>query len=217
MASRSDSVARGDEAVDGLMARASGLTTCHISDALDRCGLPPGGLVGIRPLEPAKRAVGLAFPVQLRAADGNSADPRNYLDHIPPRAFVVLAAGGRQDCSVWGGNRSVRAIERGAAGAVADGAFRDVDEHRELGFPVYGLAPISMASRGRLVVTEFAVPVVACGVRVAPGDLVAADSSGVVVVPQTQAERVVTEGEHIRDAEAREFERRASRPHDLGE
>jgi 4-hydroxy-4-methyl-2-oxoglutarate aldolase len=173
--------------------------------------------VGIRPLEPAKRAVGLAFPVQLRAADASTADPGNYLDHIPPRAFVVLAAGGRTDCSVWGGNRSVSAIDRGAAGAVADGAYRDVDEHRELGFPVYGLAPISMASRGRLVVTGFDVAVVACGVRVEPGDLIAADSSGVVVVPQTQAERVVTEGEQIRDAEAREFERRASRANNPGE
>jgi hypothetical protein len=72
-------VARDDEVVDGLIARASGLTTCHISDALDRRGLPPGGLVGIRPLEPAKRAVGLAFPVQLRAADGNSADRETTL------------------------------------------------------------------------------------------------------------------------------------------
>src|ERR1700753_2323261 len=142
-----------------------GLTTCHLSEALARCGLRAGGLPGVRPLEPAKRAVGRAFPVQLRAADGNSADPRNYLDHIPARAFVVLAAGGRMDCSVWGGNRTVAAIDHDAAGAVADGAYRDVDEHRELGFSVYGLAPISMASRGRLVVTDFAVPVVACGGR----------------------------------------------------
>jgi 4-hydroxy-4-methyl-2-oxoglutarate aldolase len=203
-------VAHGDAVADGLIDRALGLTTCHISDALDRCGLPSGALVGVRPLEPARRAAGRAFPVQLRAVGGNSADPRNYLDHIPARAFVVLAAGGRTDCSVWGGNRTVAAIDHGAAGAVADGAYRDVDEHRELGFPVYGLAPISVASRGRLVVTDFAVPVVACGVQVAPGDLVAADSSGVVVVPEAHAERVVAEGEQIRDAEAREFERRAS-------
>jgi regulator of RNase E activity RraA len=204
-------VADDDAAVDGLIDRALSLTTCHISDALDRCGLPPGGLPGIRPLEPAKRAAGFAFPVQLRAADGNSAEPRNYLDHIPAQAFVVLAAGGRIDCSVWGGNRTVSAIDHGAAGAVADGAYRDVDEHRELGFPVYGLAPISMASRGRLVVTGFDVPVEACGVEVAPGDLVAADSSGVVVVPRAHAEKVVTGAEQIRDAEAVEFERRTSR------
>jgi regulator of RNase E activity RraA len=204
-------VADDDAVTDGLIDRAAGLSTCHISDALDRCGLPPRGLPGIRPLEPAKRAVGRAFPVQLRAADGNSADPRNYLDHIPARAFVVLAAGGRIDCSVWGGNRTVSAINHDAAGAVADGAYRDVDEHRELGFPVYGLAPISMASRGRLVVTGFDVSVVACGVSVAPGDLVAADSSGVVVVPRAHAGQVVTEAEQIRDAEAVEFERWTSR------
>ena len=86
-------MADNDAAVDGLIDRALSLTTCHLSDALDRCGLPPGGLPGIRPLEPAKRAAGFAFPVQLRAADGHSAEPRNYLDHIPARAFVVLAAG----------------------------------------------------------------------------------------------------------------------------
>jgi regulator of RNase E activity RraA len=68
-----------------------------------------------------------------------------------------------------------------------------------------------MASRGRLVVTGFDVPVMACGVLVAPGDLVAADSSGVVVVPRAHAERVVSEAEQIRDAEALEFERRTLR------
>ncbi len=204
-------MADDDAVTDGLIDRAMGLTTCHLSDALDRCGLPTGGLPGIRPLEPAKRAVGRAFPVQLRVADGNLAEPRNYLDHIPPGAFVVLAAAGRIDCSVWGGNRTASAIDHGAAGAVADGAYRDVDEHRELGFPVYGLAPISVASRGRLVVTGFDVPVVACGVQVAPGDLVAADSSGVVVVARAHAEKVVTGAEQIRDAEAVEFERRTSR------
>lgn len=174
-----------------VLATARRLTTCHLSDAMDRFGIRSQALAGIRPLEPARPAVGLAFTVQIRAIGEADPIPGNYLDQLEPDRFVVLAAGGRIDCSVWGGNRTLAAIRHGSVAAVVDGAYRDIDEHRALGFPVYGLAPTPVAGRGRVVVEQVEVPVLMCGVTVCPGDLVAADSSGVVVVPRDDIEAVV--------------------------
>jgi 4-hydroxy-4-methyl-2-oxoglutarate aldolase len=188
--------------VPEFVARAQRLTTCNLSDAMDRCGIRRGGLVGVRPMEPARPAAGLAFTVELRPAGEAEPAPGNYLDQIGAGQFVVLAAGGRIDYSVWGGNRTIAARRHSAVAAVADGAYRDVEEHRALGFPVYGLAPTPMAGRGHVVVTKIDQPVKVCGLLVNPRDLVAADSSGVVVVPGAQIEVVVTAAEAIAAAEA---------------
>jgi regulator of RNase E activity RraA len=174
---------------------------------MDRCELPRGGLIGIRPLEPARPAAGLAFTVWLRPKDEARAMEGSYLDRIEPGQFVVLAAGGRIDCSVWGGNRSLAAIRNGAAGAVADGAYRDVEEHRQLGFPVYGLAPTPMAGSRYLITYQIDVPVRVCGVVLHPRDLVVADASGVVAVPRSEIGRVIDIAEQIAAAEAAVFGR----------
>ncbi len=184
-----------------LLVGAAELTTCHLSDAMDRLGIRHGALRGIRPMEPARTAVGYAFTVQIAPVGEGEPAADNYLDLLLPDSFVVLAAGGRIDCSVWGGNRTLAAIRHGSVGAVVDGAYRDVDEHRALGFPVFGLAPTPAAGRGRVAVVESQVPVTVCGVEVHPGDLVAGDSSGVVVVPRDDIARVVDRASEIRAAE----------------
>jgi regulator of RNase E activity RraA len=185
-----------DEYAD-VVAAARSLTTCHLSDAMDRFGIRHGALVGIRPMEPARAAVGLAFTVRIAQVGQAAAAGTNYLDHLTPGSFVVLAAGGRIDCSVWGGNRTLAALEHGSVAAVVDGAYRDVDEHRALGFPVFGLAPTPAAGRGRVLVAEHGGPVTACGITVEPGDLVAGDASGVVVVPRRDMRRVVERAAEI--------------------
>lgn len=185
-----------------LIERAGRLSTCQLSDALDRCGLRRGGLPGIHPMEPARPALGRAFTVDIQEVGQASPAEGNYLDQLGPGDFVVLAARGRIDCSVWGGNRTIAALRHGAVAAVADGAYRDVEEHRAYQFPVYGLACTPMAGRGHVTPTSVGAPVVACGVRVEPGDLVAADSSGVVVVPWAHAGQVVARAESLAAEEA---------------
>jgi regulator of RNase E activity RraA len=88
------------------------------------------------------------------------------------------------------------------AGVVADGACRDVDEARDLEFPVYALTGVPVTARGRIVEESFQEPVSVCGVAVQPGDLVIADWTGVVFVPATHAEEVLSTAEDIFAREA---------------
>jgi regulator of RNase E activity RraA len=77
------------------------------------------------------------------------------------------------------------------SGAVIDGAVRDVAYLRKIGFPVYARGVTPATSAGHYRVAGTGVPVVCDGVTVNAGDIVAADSDGVVVVPREIAPKVL--------------------------
>lgn len=61
----------------------------------------------------------------------------NQIDQIPAGAVVFVSAPAGVFNAVYGGLMSGRAKCSGAAGTVVDGCFRDLQEHRELGYPVF--------------------------------------------------------------------------------
>ncbi|MGB3069998.1 MAG: RraA family protein [Ottowia sp.] len=73
--------------------------------------------------------------------------------------------------------------ERGMAGLLVHGAWRDVLEAQAEGLPVYGLA-VSPHSGPKLGPAEINVPVGCAGVVISPGDVVCASGEGVAVVPR---------------------------------
>jgi len=102
----------------------------------------------------------------------------------------------------WGGLLAMAASLRGVAGVVADGACRDVDEAREMGFAVFARAGAVRTARGRVHEQSCGEPVSLSGITVHPGDVIVADGSGVVVVPAADAERVTERAEFIARREA---------------
>lgn len=79
--------------------------------------------------------------------------------------------------------------QRGMAGLVVHGAWRDVAEAQAAGLPVYGLA-VSPHSGPKFGPAEVNVPVACAGVIVQPGDVVCASAEGVAVVPRDSVEAV---------------------------
>lgn len=60
-------------------------------------------------------------------------DPQ--VDQIPKGAVVFISQPAPHVNAVYGGLMSLRAQALGAAGVVIDGRLRDLQEHRDLGFP----------------------------------------------------------------------------------
>ncbi|MGE5291461.1 MAG: RraA family protein [Micromonosporaceae bacterium] len=199
----------------------STLDTCTVSDALDRLRLP-GAVTGLQAITAGWRIAGRVITVELNAAGGVSAQvagkPRRHLgtaaiEAAAPGNVIVVAAGGRTDAAGWGGILSAAAVARGVAGVIVDGACRDVDEARALGFPVYARASVPRTARGRLAEVGWNEPVHVAGVSVAPGDYVVADGSGVVFVPADHAAAVVAAAHEIAAREAEMIRRiRAGEP-----
>ncbi len=190
---------------DPLVERLSKLDSCAVSDAMDRVGLPPA-VTGLVPLWQCPRLVGRAVTVKLKPRVEGETSTRHLgtaaIEAAQPGDVIVVDNGGRTDAGSWGGILSVAAKAAGVAGVVADGACRDVDEARDMGFPVYARAGVSVTARGRIVEEAFQTPIEMCGVAVNPGDLVIADWSGVVFIPAARAEEVLAAAEDIFAREA---------------
>ena len=189
---------------DELSERLAKLDACAVSDALDKLGLQ-GVASGLAPLTGPVRIAGPVATLELGPPSDQA--PTRHLGtatilEAQPRDVIVVAHGGRTDCAGWGGNLSRAARAQRVAGVIVDGACRDLDEARELGFPVFGLAGTPRTARGRAAEHSHGRPIDVGELRVSPGDLVIADSSGVVFVPRARATRVIGEAEAIARKEA---------------
>jgi len=192
-------------AEDSLISRLGKLDTCAVSDALDRLSLK-GASFGVRPLWPCPRIVGRAVTVKIKPPGLEK--PKQHLGSAAiqaarPGDIIVIDSGGRPDVSAWGGLLSLAAKTKGLSGVVIDGACRDIDESREVGFPVFARAVVPMTARGRVVQDSFNQEIQFAGVQVHPGDLVIADGSGVVFIPREKEQEVIKEAEAVAQQEAR--------------
>ena len=184
---------------EAIVERLAKLDTCAVSDALDSLGLK-GATWGVGPLWPCPRIVGRAVTMKIKPA--GLEQPKQHLGTAPieaaqPGDIIVIDNGGRLEFSCWGGLLALSAKLKGLSGVVIDGASRDIDEARELGFPVYGRGAVPMTARGRVVQESFNQEIQFAGVQCHPGDLVIADGSGVVIVAKKREEEVVTAAEAI--------------------
>ncbi len=183
-----------------LVERARGLAAATIYEAAGKTGDMESG---IRPITEGTRLFGPAFTVtgfvgQLAAA--------HAIEFAARGQVMVVDCGGTARATAWGGTFTKAAIHRGLAGLVTNGSVRDAAEIRSLGFPTFA-AGISV--RGGLLTESgrYNVPVSVGGVIVNPGDWIAGDDDGVVVIPAADAEavfsRALLRAEYESDIDAR--------------
>lgn len=127
----------------------------------------------------------------VRVFPGDNLMVHKSLDIAKPGDVVVVAAGGLPSNAVLGDTISAKAKHRGIAGFIIDGVVRDVAGLRDMDYPVYarGATSVGPLHRGP---GEINYAVACGGVVVNPGDVIVADDSGVVVVPQFVAEELLT-------------------------
>mgnify|MGYP003340306435 CR=1 FL=1 len=113
------------------------------------------------------------------------------IDSLKPGEIPVFACGATGRVAPWGELLSTASKYRGAAGAVMDGAVRDIKAIKAMKFPVFhgGIAPLD--SKGRATVKAVDVPIECAGVAVSPGDLVFGDADGIVVIPKAKEDEVL--------------------------
>jgi regulator of RNase E activity RraA len=164
--------------------------SCVIADAQERANVMRSYL---RPLTTATRFVGPALTVRLEP--GNQVDCLDALAVAQSGDVIVVDAAGETETSIWGGLMSGLCQMKGVVGAVVDGAIRDTDETRDLGFFIFSKAIVPRSTHtpysGRMEPIEINVPIQCAGVLVKPGDLVLGDEIGVVVIPLEDAARVL--------------------------
>ncbi len=143
-----------------------------------------GTLDRVAPLLPSMRLAGPAFTVEVRAGD-------NLMIHAAmamakPGDVLVIDGKGDTSCALMGALMINGCKVMQLGGLVIDGAIRDTDELRELGFPVFA-AGANPNGPTKFIPGRINWPVSAGGITVNPGDLVVGDADGVVVVEREKA------------------------------
>ena len=98
-----------------------------------------------------------------------------------------------------------RAVMKGVAGFVIDGAIRDVRAIEKLALPVFARA-VTPAGPYKHGPGAHQVPIALGGQSVAPGDVIVGDDDGVAVIPFARLEQVVRDAEAVRENEERKRE-----------
>ncbi len=171
-------------------------STGNIADAVEEATGARGWMSSdMKPIYEA-RIVGRAATALMRPVLKN--DTRKYPNHIldildeaPAGSVLVYVMQDGLEIAAMGNLMGTTAKVRGLAGAVIDGAVRDITELKRLQFPVWSRRVSPATSVGRMISVDKQVPVKCGEITVHPGDYIVADADGVVVVPTAAAEKVV--------------------------
>ena len=182
--------------MDQNVQRAAKLDTTALSDALDRLGIP-GQCLGIKPLDYRFRLAGRAFTILYGPASFPPGTVGDFIDDVPKGSVIVIDNGGRENATVWGDILTMVAHRRAIAGTVIDGACRDTNLSRELGYPIFSRSYSMRTGKDRVQVEAMNGPVNIGDARIIAGDILRGDADGVIAIPQTHENEVLTVAEEI--------------------
>jgi len=194
-------ITRADKAA---VERLSRLGVAAIHEAMGRVGLMKHYM---RPAYAGARMCGTAVTVLLQPGD-------NWMMHVAAEQIqqgdVVVAACTTDNFDGFFGDLLATSFKaRGARGLIIDGGVRDVDELQTMGFPVFSRA-INAKGTIKATLGSVNIPVICAGAQVNPGDVVVADTDGVVVVPAARAAEVAEAAEKRESFEGEKREKFAA-------
>lgn len=185
--------------LDGF--RALGDLTGTTSDAMDECrivGAVPGST--LRPTDPKARLVGQAITVLNQRREATSLQKSGLGEieaHNLAEAGDVLVIQGIAGISSMGGVSASVGRRQGEAGAIVDGAVRDIDHSRKIGYPIWCSSVSPVTGKWRIQTVAINRPVSIAGIPVRPGDLVVADEVGVCFIPFDRAIEVLAVAQRL--------------------
>ena len=177
------------------------VSTSTLATQLYKRGFRQPTLIGVKPLSQVVDGfVGEAFTMRFIPAreDVNPLDPYRSgntlqweaVESVPPGHVIVVDSRGDASAASGGDMLMTRAMVRGAAGFVTDGALRDGHVLSTLPFATYA-STVTITTRAAFHhVADLQVPIGCAGVAVYPGDVLVGDRDGVVVVPRSLAAEI---------------------------
>jgi regulator of RNase E activity RraA len=185
-------------------------STATLTSVLRQLGVTRSFMHRVAPLGPNMKMAGPAFTLRYIPAR-EDLDPgyvdnlkdvqRIAMERISAGEALVIDARGDTRAGTMGAILATRVHQRGAAGIVTDGAYRDSPVIAKIGVAAYAAAMNAHTNKTIHYPSEIQVPI-ACGeVAVFPGDIIVGDDEGVVVVPSQMAEEVAAKAVEMEEKE----------------
>ena len=164
-----------------IVQRASEFAASILADVAGRRGTLDGRIAAV---SPSMRMAGPAFTIEVRPGD-------NLMIHAAismaqPGDILVVDGKGDRTCALMGSIMINACKKMNFGGVVIDAAVRDIEELRELGFPVYAVGT-NPNGPTKFVPGRINWPISCGGISINPGDLIVGDADGVVVVEREKA------------------------------
>ena len=163
-----------------------------------------GVAVTLRLVPPQERAPNFPSHEEFAKWESNwyrTKTPSEFARQLKPDTILVIDASRTHDNGFCGSNNAYGWFSQGMRGIVTDGGCRDSDEVILQRIPVYQRFSTRGINPGRIQIESFNTPINCGGVLVMPGDVIAADTEGVVVVPRAQAEAVAAAAHKIQEGD----------------
>jgi regulator of RNase E activity RraA len=195
--------------MDDYVIRLSALDACAVSDAKDSLSLP-SAVSGISRRTTNQTIAGKVLTVKLVRADDPAFDSASAKRHLCTESVqtggsgdvIVVEQRTGIDAGSWGGVLSQAAHQKQIEGVIIDGPCRDIDQAREIGFPVFARSLTARTARGRVRELENGGTIQVGDQTVDQDDYVIADASGIVFIRAADIEPVLDAAERISDKEA---------------
>ena len=180
------------------------VSTATVATALFKRGLRIQMIQDVHPLSPDQPTlVGEAFTLRYMPAreDLNKIDvfrdrahpQRKAIEDCPVGAVLVMDSRKDARAASAGAILVTRLMQRGCAGVITDGGFRDSAEIAKLGFPAYHHRPSAPTNLTLHQAIEINVPIGCGDAPVFPGDVILGDSDGVIVIPAHLVDEIADE------------------------
>jgi len=193
-----------------LSKKLMGIRTSLLSDALGKGGAMDHDM---RCWSANCRMAGVATTVRVHTADILMVGIA--LSECPKGSVLVIDGQGELNTALWGEVTTLAARLKGLRGVVIDGAIRDLYRIQRDRLPIFARAVVPNAG-GAQYPGEINIPVQCGGVIVKPGDWVAGDEDGVVVVPAERLEVVFETAQRLAIVE-KKIEQAVRQGRDLAE
>lgn len=192
-------LARNSEGLPAALEVLRSMPTAAIGDGNDRLGFVGSS---ISPVWDSPQICGRAVTVLTQAGDNSAI--HHALNLVEPGDVLVVAAEAGSDRALIGDLIAERAKKAGLAGMILDGPVRDARGIAEAGLPVWARG-IAAAGPYKAGPGRHGVPVAIGNAVCEPGDIVVADTEGVLFISPLQA---TVAGEAAEQVLSNESERR---------
>ncbi|MDD5945833.1 MAG: RraA family protein [Clostridia bacterium] len=169
--------------------------TCAACDCMGRIN---GMNSNIRPESRPVRMAGCALTA--KTVGGDISAVIYAIENAQKGDIIVVDSHRYINSAYWGENLCLSAINKGVSAAVMDGACRDIEEIRKLGFPIYSIG--TCCNVGQISgYGSIKGPITCGGVQVNTYDFILIDGNGIAVVPYENLETVYEKTKKMMDTE----------------
>jgi regulator of RNase E activity RraA len=166
------------------------ISTATVATALYKRGFRNQCIQDVHPLGPDQPTlVGEAFTLRYMPAREDLNKLEVFRDRSHPQRKAVEDARAASAGAIL----VTRLMQRGVAGVITDGGFRDSVEISKLGFPAYHHRPSAPTNLTLHQAIEINGPIGCGDAPVFPGDVILGDGDGVMVIPAHLADEIANE------------------------